>query len=449
MENKLNQAAIESYSLKITKKLSDDFFQKNLVISGSQILNFTSIDQINLFVISNLFDKWKEETSKLKSPYFDFDHTEVNGALKTFMNVLSKHIAIRRADFDPLLRNAVANALCLTLAPYLFLKENYFSFETPIIQMTEFKERVKFIRINKPITDTFIRKIEKHNLNSTPLSYALDYLNEAYKEVVSELVDAEEIIQEINKIEPVTLEQLVFMFRPSPKVEIPVIEIPAPVFKKEELVEEEYKPVFEVPKPVVQLEEKIEEEQTSNIVAFPVFEEKVIEEIPVFQPLEEEIEEEILAEEAPELEIAAPEIYEEVKEVVMEIVVTEPDKVEIVEEIKSAPIQETVVEEKHSLNELLKPQNKKMTVLEHANQNKVVDIKSLITINQRFMFVNELFKGESKVFQETLEKVQVCGSYNEAINMLLDNYANRYDWDTDKEEVAEFFDLISRTFVTE
>ena len=90
-----------------------------------------------------------------------------------------------------------------------------------------------------------------------------------------------------------------------------------------------------------------------------------------------------------------------------------------------------------------------MTVLEHANQNKAVDIKSLITINQRFMFVNELFKGESKVFQETLEKVQVCGSYNEAINMLLDNYANRYDWDTDKEEVAEFFDLISRTFVTE
>ena len=33
--------------------------------------------------------------------------------------------------------------------------------------------------------------------------------------------------------------------------------------------------------------------------------------------------------------------------------------------------------------------------------------------------------------------------------MLFDNYANRYDWDTDKEEVAEFFDLISRTFVTE
>jgi hypothetical protein len=274
-------------------------------------------------------------------------------------------------------------------------------------------------------------------------------LNEAYKEVVSELVDAEEIIQEINKIEPVTLEQLVFMFRSSPKVEIPVIEIPAPVFKKEELVEEEYKPVFEVPNPVVQLEEKIEEEQTSNIVAYPVLEEKVIEEIPFFQPLEKEIEEEILDEEAPELEIAAPEIYEEVKEVVMEIVVTEPDKVEIVDKIKTAPIQETVVEEKYSLNELLKPQNKKMTVLEHANQNKAVDIKSLITINQRFMFVNELFKGESKVFQETLEKVQVCGSYNEAINMLLDNYANRYDWDTDKEEVAEFFDLISRTFVTE
>jgi hypothetical protein len=443
MENKLNQAAIESYSVKITKKLSDDFFQKNLVISGSQILNYTPIEQINLFVISNLFDKWKEETSKLKSPYFDFEHAEVNGALKTFMNVLSKHISIRRSDFDPLFRNAVANALCLTLAPYLFLKENYFSFETPIIQMNEFKERVKFLRINKTITDTFIRKIEKHNLSSTPLSYALDYLNESYKEVASEMHDAAEIIAEINKLEPVTLEQLVFMFKPSPKIEIPIIEIPAPVLKHEPL-QEEYQS---------QAAPLIDESIGSNAVAnieevtdTPVAENIV--EKPVYEPLRYEapaVEEE----EMPELEIAAPEVQKEVTEVIMEIVITEPDKVELVESTVLESVEDNTKEEKASLNDLLKSSAKKLTVLEHANQNKGIDLKSMITINQKFMFVNELFKGESKVFQETLEKIGTCNSYNEAINMLLDNYANRYDWDTDKEEVAEFFELISRLFVTE
>lgn len=445
MENKLNQAAIESYSVKITKKLSDDFFQKNLVISGSQILNYTPIEQINLFVISNLFDKWKEETSKLKSPYFDFEHAEVNGALKTFMNVLSKHISIRRSDFDPLFRNAVANALCLTLAPYLFLKENYFSFETPIIQMNEFKERVKFLRINKTITDTFIRKIEKHNLSSTPLSYALDYLNESYKEVATEIHDAEEIIAEINKLEPVTLEQLVFMFKPSPKIEIPIIEIPAPVLKQEpeqdEYSTQAFAPVVaesiaEIPK----VEEVADTTEIDNVIE-PVRK-------PVYEPLRYEAPA-IEDEESPELEIAAPEVPKEAAEVIMEIVITEPDKVELVESPVFESVEETIKEEKASLNDLLKSSTKKLTVLEHANQSKGIDLKSMITINQKFMFVNELFKGESKVFQETLEKVGTCNSYNEAINMLLDNYANRYDWDTDKEEVAEFFELISRLFVTE
>lgn len=404
MENKLNQTAIESYSVKITKKLSDDFFQKNLVITGSQILNFTPIEQINLFVISNLFDKWKEETSKLKSPYFDFDHADVNAALKTFMNVLSKHISIRRADFDPLLRNAIANTLCLTLAPYLFLKENYFSFETPIIQMSEFKERVKFLRINKVITDAFIKKIEKHNLTSTPLSYALDYLNESYKETSNDLLDAEDIILEINKLEPVTIEQLVFSYRPNPKPE-PVVE--TPIVKVEE------------PKVEAAIEElKVEVE-------------KVVDEI---------LAEDELVIEAPVQKFVAQE------ELVMEIVVNEPERVEIVEEKVAEPVVEKVIEPA-IVEEKTAP--KQQTVLERANHNKVVDLKSSITINQRFMFVNELFKGEGKVFTESLEKVETCNNYKEAIDMLLENYANRYDWDTDKEEVAEFFELVSRKFVTE
>jgi hypothetical protein len=71
MENKLNTQAIENYSTRLTKKLSDEFFAKNLTIFGHQILNYTPIEQVNLFIISNLFEKWKEETSKLKSPFFD------------------------------------------------------------------------------------------------------------------------------------------------------------------------------------------------------------------------------------------------------------------------------------------------------------------------------------------------------------------------------------------
>jgi hypothetical protein len=252
--------------------------------------------------------------------------------------------------------------------------------------------------------------------------------------------DAEEIIAAFNKLEPVSLEQLVFMFKPSPKIEIPVIEIPAPVLKKEP-VQEEYAPIAEESiEDLTKVEELPDAREIENIIE-PVMK-------PVYEPLRYEAPA-IEDEETPELEIAAPDVPKEAAEVIMEIVITEPDKVELVESTMLEDVMESPKDEKVSINELLKSSTKKLTVLEHANQNKGIDLKSMITINQKFMFVNELFKGESKVFQETLEKVGTCNSYNEAINMLLDNYANRYDWDTDKEEVAEFFELISRLFVTE
>ena len=291
--------------------------------------------------------------------------------------------------------------------------------------MADFKERVKFLRINKAITDAFIRKIEKHNLTSTPLSYALDYLNESYKEVASDLVDAEEIIQEISKLEPVSIEQLVFMFKPKAEV-APTLVPETPVLKKEE-------PVNPTPKVESTI---IDTETETTTVESPALQNEVIE--------------------TPELFIPEPATKIEVQnEVFMEIVINEPDKVEVIaasqieETITQTPKESAADQINATLNDLLKPQNKKLTVLDKANQNKLTDLKSAITINQKFMFVNELFKGESKVFQEALEKVDSCITYNEAINLLLESYANRYDWDTDKEEVAEFFELISRKFVTE
>ena len=54
---------------------------------------------MNLFVVRELFKAWKEETKKLKSPYFNYESPEVKEALETLMDKLSNNILSRSSAF--------------------------------------------------------------------------------------------------------------------------------------------------------------------------------------------------------------------------------------------------------------------------------------------------------------------------------------------------------------
>ena len=94
MDNKLNYSAIEVYSVAYTRKVMNSFFGMEESINGKQILSLTNLQQVNLLIIKNLFEKWNKETSKFRSPYFNYDSEEVKKALENFMNVLSNNITI-------------------------------------------------------------------------------------------------------------------------------------------------------------------------------------------------------------------------------------------------------------------------------------------------------------------------------------------------------------------
>jgi hypothetical protein len=112
-----------------------------------------------------------------------------------------------------------------------------------------------------------------------------------------------------------------------------------------------------------------------------------------------------------------------------------PVKVDIVE-TKQAPVPITLAdfapaEESHS---------------EKNKKNKILDFKSALSINQRYMFVKELFQNKQEEFDAALKGIEECKTYEDAINFLVDKYGNVNNWDTDKEEVAELFELISKKF---
>ena len=101
MESKLNREALTEYSREFADKVSSSYFEKKDYISGVDILKLCELNQINLFVIYRILRIWTGELAKLKSLYFDYESSEVRDALHDFMNTLSQHIHVKKADFIP------------------------------------------------------------------------------------------------------------------------------------------------------------------------------------------------------------------------------------------------------------------------------------------------------------------------------------------------------------
>ena len=106
MDEKISLESISQYSNAYAEKVLQGFFTSKDKISGPEILKLSAIQQVNLFVVGELFKTWKEETKKLKSAYFDYEHPDVKEAFDALMDTLSNNIAVDRVHFSPLLKKS-------------------------------------------------------------------------------------------------------------------------------------------------------------------------------------------------------------------------------------------------------------------------------------------------------------------------------------------------------
>ncbi len=85
----------------------------------------------------------------------------------------------------------------------------------------------------------------------------------------------------------------------------------------------------------------------------------------------------------------------------------------------------------------------KTTLAEIQKNQKIQSIEKHLTINQRFMFVRALFKGDESLFRETIEKLESYENKKAAFDYLDQNYP---DWDLESEEVEEFIEVVEKRF---
>lgn len=371
--SKLKELALENYSKAYARKVVADFFSAHELMQGKQILTFTEISQVNMFVLQHLFTTWQEETAKLQSPYFDYQAYEVKEALQQFMNTVSKHIAIRREHLEPLVNYAVKSALVLLLAPQEFFAQ-LIRKEGFTINISQLQEVAKYIQINKSLLTSFLTRLTSVTDQELPVNQALRVLEEVCQERRDEIESPDQYLDIFSRKIPVYKEDL--------------LEIPAPV---------EQKPVAPVVNNFgVDIEQFV----------------KAVNNSPVTTP--------------------APPIP------------AEPVK-PASDQVKAASLHEKFMREQVTLNDRLK-QEPKPTLLDKVQKTRIQDIKSAISLNQRFLFINALFKGDGTAFNQALQEIDQCQDYQTASSLLKEKYAAKYGWDMKSEEVDSFIEVVERKF---
>lgn len=183
--------------------------------------------------------------------------------------------------------------------------------------------------------------------------------------------------------------------------------------------------------------------------------EPVVEPVPEPEPKLEKVVESFVSEIS---EISEPEPEPEPEKVV-EAVIPEPEpkpapvpvvepapepkpepKVEIKPEVKP---EEPVKPQQRSLNDLFNEQ--KQDLGDKFQQTKITDLTKAMSINDKFLFIRELFKNKSEEFSRAIQTLNNCENIEEAFD-IMEGLKKQYFWDSTSSAYLALCDLVRRKF---
>ena len=99
-----------------------------------------------------------------------------------------------------------------------------------------------------------------------------------------------------------------------------------------------------------------------------------------------------------------------------------------------------------SLNDTFKENaSQQATIAKKLEGSPISDLKKNISLNQRFQFCKDLFKGNNQEYEVTLEKLNNTNR-DEAMR-ILQTLKDKYSWNPDSMAVKDFTDLVTRRYM--
>lgn len=97
-----------------------------------------------------------------------------------------------------------------------------------------------------------------------------------------------------------------------------------------------------------------------------------------------------------------------------------------------------------SLNDKLR--QGKTELVERLKETPVKDLRKAIGINDRFLFINELFRGDENMYERCIKTINSFNIYAEAEYWITRELKVKLGWKTDSETVLHFDQLVKRRF---
>jgi hypothetical protein len=116
--------------------------------------------------------------------------------------------------------------------------------------------------------------------------------------------------------------------------------------------------------------------------------------------------------------------------------------------IPTAPMVENSIPEKAAkptLNELL-ANNRQATEKTDYPAAEIKDLKQAISLNDKLLFVKDLFHGYSLAYAEVIDLLNKMPDFKSADAFLQHNYAVKNDWKNKQDTVDRFYQLLKRRF---
>jgi hypothetical protein len=223
MSQKINPIALQQYVISFTTQILTDFYATNTTASGTDLLKITPLRQINLGIISRLFESWKSTAQAFRSPYFNFESDDVKEAMDTFMNVVSQHISVKKEDLQPLLTEATQDALILLFAPEEYFETKLRALPSFTFTTSHADKLVKYTHIHNSIAKALADRLYTTNVESVYANEVLRWLDELLASNTG--VDAtEQYVDQFSSVKELTPSKI--LRNPVPVAEIPVAKQP-------------------------------------------------------------------------------------------------------------------------------------------------------------------------------------------------------------------------------
>lgn len=222
---------------------------------------------------------------------------------------------------------------------------------------------------------------------------------------------------------------------------------PAPVEKQEAETAKVLAEKQEVKPANVPAEKKEEPEKPDLFIFEPEATETIRHELVIDESMLTEDEDFSTAEDITPYITPEPETAQELPVILPEVKTEEEKKVIIPE---PEPVTATVTIEKEilTINEKISGQlgEKNANRTEQVSIKPISDLKLAITLNDKLLYVKDLFNGYNLAYSEAIEILNRFSSFEEASRFLKTNYVTKNNWDGKPATVEKFYALLKRRY---